>query len=173
MCNIITDELVTSTKKVCGRRRIQNSKLSPPTLALIERRRNTNRESQEYEELNKILRKAIRRDGRNRRTQMAEQAIEDNMNLSVLRKNLSEGKFRINKLKDANDNAKHEKTEIINITQDLWTELYSEKFPASSRGGPRIDKVLNVGSEDLPKVTRCEVRAAINQIKTRKGLGED
>ncbi|KAL3266627.1 hypothetical protein HHI36_010790 [Cryptolaemus montrouzieri] len=80
MCNIITDGLITSTKKVCGRKRIQNSKLSPPTLALKEWRRNTNRESQEYEELNKIMKKVMRRDGRNRQTQMVDQAKEDNMN---------------------------------------------------------------------------------------------
>ncbi|KAL3284950.1 hypothetical protein HHI36_019079 [Cryptolaemus montrouzieri] len=111
MCNITTDGLITSTKEVCGRRRIQNSKLSPPTLSLIERRRNTNRESQEYEELNKIMKKAIRRDGRNRRIQMVEQAIEDNMNLRTLRNNLLKGKIRIHKLKDANTNAQYEKTE--------------------------------------------------------------
>ncbi|KAL3289130.1 hypothetical protein HHI36_003568 [Cryptolaemus montrouzieri] len=64
MCNVITDGLITSTKKVCVRRRIPNSKLSPPTLALMERRRNTNRESQEYNELNKIIEEAIRRDCR-------------------------------------------------------------------------------------------------------------
>ncbi|KAL3272002.1 hypothetical protein HHI36_022470 [Cryptolaemus montrouzieri] len=74
MCNIITDRLITSSKQLCGRRRIQNSKLSSPTLAPIERKRNT--VSQEYEELNKITKKAIRRDGRNRQTQMVEQAIE-------------------------------------------------------------------------------------------------
>ncbi|KAL3283775.1 hypothetical protein HHI36_017945 [Cryptolaemus montrouzieri] len=112
MCNIITDGLITSTKKICGRRRIQNSKLSSPTLALIERR-NLNREYQEYEELIKIKKKAIHRDGRNRKTQMVEQAIEDNMNLKTPRKNLSKRKVRIHKLKDANNNARCDKTEII------------------------------------------------------------
>ncbi|KAL3280165.1 hypothetical protein HHI36_017665 [Cryptolaemus montrouzieri] len=128
MCNIITDGLITSTRKLRGRRRIQNSKLSPPTLAFMERRRNTNREYQEYEELNKIIKKAKRRVGRNRQTQMVEQAIEDNMNLRRLRKNLSKGNVRVQKLKDANNYAKYEKTEIINIIQDFYKELYSEKF---------------------------------------------
>ncbi|KAL3268497.1 hypothetical protein HHI36_007609 [Cryptolaemus montrouzieri] len=73
----ILQELQTSNEKACGKRRIQSSKLSAPMLVFIERRRNTNRKSQEYEELNKIIKKAIRGDGRNRQTQMVEQAIED------------------------------------------------------------------------------------------------
>ncbi|KAL3266052.1 hypothetical protein HHI36_010239 [Cryptolaemus montrouzieri] len=125
VCNIIFDGLITSTNEVCGRRRIQNSKMSPTTLALIERRQNTNRESQEYEELNKIMKKAIRRDGRNNQTQIVEKAIEDNMILRRLRKNLSKGKVRKNKLKDANNNAKYEKTETINIIQDFYKKQYS------------------------------------------------
>ncbi|KAL3275239.1 hypothetical protein HHI36_020008 [Cryptolaemus montrouzieri] len=141
MCTFITDGLITSTGKVCCRRRIQNSKLSFPTLALIERRRNTNRESQEYEVLNKIIKKAISRDGRNRQTQLVEQAREDNKltNLRTLRKNLPIGKIRIHKLKDTNNNAEYEKTEIINIIQVFFKELYSEKHPAPSRGALRID----------------------------------
>ncbi|KAL3277453.1 hypothetical protein HHI36_012801, partial [Cryptolaemus montrouzieri] len=108
MCNSITDGLITSTKKVCGRRRIQNSKLSP----------------QEYEELNKIIKEAIRRDGRNRQTQMVEQAIEDNMNLRTLRKNLPKGKVRIHKFKDANNNVKYEKTEIVHSTRLLQRAIF-------------------------------------------------
>ncbi|KAL3284476.1 hypothetical protein HHI36_018637 [Cryptolaemus montrouzieri] len=147
MCNSLTDELITSTEKVCGRRRIQNSKQSPPTLALIEGRRNTNRRSHGYEELNKIVKKAIRRDGGNSQTQMVEQVIGDNMSLRTQRKNPSEGKVRIHKLKDANNNAKYEKTEIINIVQDFYKELYSKKAPVPSRGGPRIDKHSKVTND--------------------------
>ncbi|KAL3282662.1 hypothetical protein HHI36_005837, partial [Cryptolaemus montrouzieri] len=104
---------------------------------------------------------------------MVEQAIEDNMNSRTLRKNPSKGKVRKHKMKDANNNAKYGKTEIINIIQDFYKEFYSKKSPASSRGGPRIDKVLHVDSEDLPEVTRCEVTAAINQMKSTKSPGED
>ncbi|KAL3268634.1 hypothetical protein HHI36_007738 [Cryptolaemus montrouzieri] len=143
MCNIITDGLNTSTKKVCGRRRIQNSKLSPSTIALIERRRNTNRESQEYEELNKIIKKVMRKDDRNRQAQMVEQTLKDNMNSRALRKNLSKENIRIHKLKDANNNAKYEKkSEIINIIKDFFKKLYSKKGHSPSR------------SEDLPEVTK-------------------
>ncbi|KAL3268503.1 hypothetical protein HHI36_007615, partial [Cryptolaemus montrouzieri] len=105
-----------------------------------------------------FLRMFYKEDGRNRQTQMVEQAIEDNLNLITLRKNLSKGKVRIHKLNDANNNSKHEKTERINIIQDFYKDLYS----APSRGALRIEKNLNVGSEDLPEVTRCEVKAAIN-----------
>ncbi|KAL3280669.1 hypothetical protein HHI36_003906 [Cryptolaemus montrouzieri] len=121
MCNIITDGLITSTRKVSGRRRIQNSKLSLPTLALIERRRNTNRESQEYKELNKIIKEAIRR-FRNRQTQRMVQAIEDNMNSKTLRKNFKE------KLEYTGWRTPTIMKNRINMLQDFYKEVYSKSF---------------------------------------------
>ncbi|XP_011167521.2 craniofacial development protein 2-like [Solenopsis invicta] len=77
----ITSSIQTTVKRVWALRKESNSKITPDTERLIEERRNTNTDFARYTQLNKEIRKAIRRNVRANKAREIERAIEDNMNL--------------------------------------------------------------------------------------------
>lgn len=73
----------------------RGSRITPDTARLMEEKRNVNRDSPRYKQLNKKVKETIRRDVKAYRTRAIEQAIEDNVNLRVLRSKLTKGRARI------------------------------------------------------------------------------
>ena len=58
------------------------------------------RDAPEYRQLDRTVKKAIRRDLRAHNTRMIHEAIEDNMNMRVLRSKTTNGKLLIHKMKN-------------------------------------------------------------------------
>lgn len=96
----IASDIRTAVKKICSLQKRKNPKLSLETVRQIEEKRSTDRDSPIYKELNKSVKKVIRRDKRTYNTQEIQKAIENNMNMKVLRSNLFRGKLVIHRMKN-------------------------------------------------------------------------
>lgn len=167
----ITNDIHVATRKICMTPQKKKSpKLQPETLQLIEQRKRTSRDTLGYQELNKKIHKEVRKNIRSYNTKMIENAIEDNSNMRVLRAKLSTGKHEITKMKDQQGTIISDKTGIAEHIKRFYTHLYT-----STRPDPRAtNKVIcNVGSEDIPEISKQEIKAALRQMKNRKSPGED
>lgn len=126
----ITNSIQTAVKKVCSMQKSRKqSKVGPDTERLIEERRKTNRDSPKYKDLNKKVKRAIRRDKRSLNTQMIKEAIENNCNMRVLRSRLSKGKMIIHKMKNDQGEITMERNEITEIIQNFYQRLYNQFHP--------------------------------------------
>lgn len=168
----ITSSIQTIVKRVCALRKESNSKITSDTERLIEERRNTNTDFARYTQLNKEIRKAIRKDVRANKAREIERAIEDNMNLKALRSKLARGRARINCMKNIDGEVVHERKDVVTIVHDFYKDLYKELIPRPICLNRR-QKVRNMGSEEIPKITRDELKAALKELKSRKNLGPD
>lgn len=74
----ISKDICTAVKITCTRNKEQNNKLTKETKELIKRRRKLDRNTTEYKNLNKIIKKEIRNDTRNYNTKIIKQNIEQN-----------------------------------------------------------------------------------------------
>ncbi|XP_044767130.1 uncharacterized protein LOC123323016 [Coccinella septempunctata] len=167
----ITNDIHVATRKICMTTQKKKSpKLQPETLQLIEQRKRTSRDTLGYQELNKKIHKEVRKNIRSYNTKMIENAIEDNSNMRVLRAKLSTGKHEITKMKDQQGTIISDRTGIAEHIKRFYTHLYT-----STRPDPRAtNKVIcNVGSEDIPEISKQEIKAALRQMKNRKSPGED
>lgn len=167
----ITTDICTTVKKVCAKpRSLKNTRLRPETLELMEQRKRTPRDTAAYRELNMKIHKEVRKDIRTDNTKVIEKEIEDNSNMRVMRSKLSQGKQLINKLNDQRGNVISDSKGIAEHVRTFYTTLYTsiESAPTIER-----DTVRNVGSEDIPEISREEIRAALKRMKNRKCPGED
>lgn len=73
-------------------------------------------------------------------------------------------------MKDQQGNIISENRNIVKNIKDLYTNLYTftKPDPRNTRAA-----ICNVGSEDVPEISRVEVKAALKQLKNRKSPGED
>lgn len=118
----ITSSIRTAVKKVCSMQRLRNPKISLDTERLIEERRKTDRDSSKYADLNRNVKKAIRRDGRSYNMQLIKEAIENNSNMRVLRPGLLRGKLVIHKMNDREE-VTVEKDKITGIIENFYRRL--------------------------------------------------
>lgn len=171
LANKITSSVKTSVKKICaGTKNHKDTKLSQDTLKLLEKRRNAeDRTTQEYMDLNKQVKKGIRRDKRMYNAKLIEETIKDNCKMKVLSKKLSMGKAKITKMRNENNIIVHNKYDIIKSIEMFYTGLYSSK---SQKTVKKIN-IMNVGSEDLPEITEGEISATLKQMKSNRCPGED
>lgn len=116
------------------------------------------------------IQKEVRKDIRTYNTRSIEEAIEDNANMKVLRSKLSIARHRISQMKDQSGNMISNNNLITEHIKDFYTRLYTSIRPNPT--APR-SVVCNVGSEDIPEITRGEIRAALKQMKKGKCSGED
>jgi len=168
----ISGGIISATKRVCARKNSDNSKITPDTERLIAERRSTKRDSLRYTQLNKNIRKAIRRDIRAHKAREIERAIENNMNLKVLRSKLAKGRARINCMKNIEGEVVHEREDIVAVVSDFYEDLYRESAPRPLRL-KRRHEIKNVGSEEIPEITRTELQAVLKELKNRKSPGQD
>lgn len=166
----ITESIRTATKQICMTTRQKMSKLKPDTMKLMEKRRNMNRESDEYNQLNKVISKEIRKDLRAHNTRLIQNTIEDNKNMRVLRSKLSKGKVKICKMRNKHGIIVNSRSEIKSVVQSFYQDLYSS-ITAGPGNQPQV--IANVGSEDMPDIDKAEIRLALRQMKNRKSPGED
>lgn len=147
-----------------------NSKLSSTTLKLLEEHRKTDRDSPTYWELNKTVKRAIRKDMREYNTQLIQETIKDNMNMKVLRTKRSRERTFIYKIKNGLEETVTETEGIAGIVQNFYQRLYSQQ-PLVSDMVPRT--VLNVGSEEILEIQASELRAILKQMGNGKAPRED
>lgn len=167
----ITDDIQAVTKKICSKiRNEKETRLSAETKQLIKERRETCRDSPNYNTINKKVKKKIRTDIRAYKTQQIIETIEANKNMRVLKSKLSNGKQDIVKLKDLHGNILTNKTDIVAEVQRFYASLYTSSIPNPTRTSKTI---TNVGSEELPEITTVEITHALKQMKNRKAPGED
>jgi hypothetical protein len=171
----ITTSVKSAVKKVCAfDRQTRNPTLSLETRKLIEARKKVSRTSSAYEALNKKVKKAIRKDSRIKKTKEVLQVIEENKNLKVLRSKKGRGRLRIHCMKDKNGQVHYGKRKILEIIQEFYAELYAESTPEPAHlRSRRREPVQNVGSEEIPEITRSELMAAVKELKSGKCPGED
>ncbi|XP_044760870.1 craniofacial development protein 2-like [Coccinella septempunctata] len=159
----ITNDIYSSVKKICSKpKKRSDPKLSPDTLRLMEQRRNTPRSTPDYNELNKRIHKEVRKDIRVYNTKIIEATIENNANMRVLRSKLSPGSRKITKMNDQHGNVVSDNRSIADHIQKFYTTLYTSIRPASAT---KSVTVCNVGSEDIPEITRQEIKAALKMMK--------
>lgn len=179
--NDLTEKIKSSiqiaTRKICMRKTARNTKLNPSTVKLLEQRRRTEPTAEHYRDLNKNIKKEIRKDMRAYNTKMIQDTIEDNCNMKVLRSKLATGKTQIIKMKNQQGTIVSDKGEILKIIEDFYTNLYTSTAP-EPEAESKISKnghinILNVGSEDIPEITIEEIKETLKQMKNRKCPGED
>src|ERR1700744_719356 len=110
----------------------------------------------------------MRTDLRNCNVRLAENTIEHNGNMKVLRAKLKNSKKLIFKLKDTTDAVQTDRNKILDIAREFYEDLFRSKRPKPpvERSEPR-PVIMNVGSEELPDVTEEEVKAALNEMKNK------
>lgn len=82
--NKISTDIRTTTKKICTTVKKINSKIKKETRELMAKRRNLERGTLEYNEINKSIKKKTREDLRQYNTKMITTTIEKNKNMKIL-----------------------------------------------------------------------------------------
>src|ERR1700704_2595585 len=161
----------------CKSVQMKESKLSKETLDLIAGRveliKDGKRDSVEYRNLTKIINKAMRSDLRKYNVQFAQNTIEANCNMKVLRSKMMNGKKEIFKLRDKTGTIQSDRNAISNIAKEFHEDLFSSVRLNPATTTEDRPEIRNVGSEDMPEITIEEVKAAVNEMKNKKSPGED
>ena len=126
-------------------------------------------------QINETLKKAQKQFKTNRKNKKdklthAPQVNEDNKSIKVLRRKLNEGTKNICRLKNKRGKIKTNRDDILKIAQDFYAELY-ERSKAPNLN--QIARVQNVGSEDIPDISKAEIEKALAEMKNNKSPGED
>ena len=173
----IVETIMGFMESKCKSVQTKESKLSRETLALIANRveliKEGKRDSVEYRDLTKIINKAMRSDLRKYNVQLAQNTIEANCNMKVLRSKLTSAKKEIFKLRDKTGTIQTDRNVILNIAKEFYEDLFSSVRPSPTDRTEDRPKIRNVGSEDMPDITVEEVKAAVAEMKNRKSPGED
>lgn len=178
--NIINEEikqkLLQSGITVAKKSKIREDRISDETRKLMENRRRLissgKRNTDEFSELNKRIRKEIKEDLRNYNETKVEKIIEKNRGVKCLRQNL--GRSIIISLKDKDGTEVREKNKILKVTQTFYQELYSSnKDPDIITKENLRRKITNVNSEILPNIESYEIEEAISQLKNNRSPGPD
>lgn len=173
----IVETIMGFIESKCKSVQTKESKLSRETLDLIESRvkliKDGKRDSVEYRNLTKIINKAMRSDLRKYNVRLAQNTIEANCNMKVLRSKLMNAKKEIFKLRDKTGTIQSDRNAILNIAKEFYEDLFSSVRPNPTTTTEERPIIRNVGSEDMPDITVEEVRAAVAEMKNKKSPGED
>lgn len=127
------------------------------------------KETEKYKDLNRVIRKEIRKDLRSYNTQLVRKAIYENANMRVLRSKMTWGKTQIAKMKNGQEEITTKETDIIAIIENFYRKLYSTSVSKPDHMANRSRKnILNVGSEEIPEIDKNELRTALKKMKNEK-----
>lgn len=181
--NKIVETVMGFMESKCKTVHVKESKLSKETLDLIENRvrliKNGERDSVDYRNITKVINKAIRSDLRKYNVKLAQDTIEANCNMRVLRTKLMNAKKEIFNLRDKTGAIQSDRNAILNIAKEFYENLYTSVQPQPTTAATTDDTqserpiITNVGSEEMPDITFEEVSAALAEMKNGKSPGED
>lgn len=106
---------------------------------------------------------------------LAENIIEMNCNMRVLRSKITNTRKQIFKLRDKTGTVQSDQNKIFDIAKEFYEDLYTSVRPKQTAEGTSQPRpvIMNVGSEELPEITVEETRAAVDEMKNNKSPGED
>lgn len=81
------------------------------------------------------------------------------------------GRHDINNLKDLNENITTETDQILEVIEKFYSQFYQKSH--STDEVKRIPKVMNQESEEIPRITRDEIKLAMREMKNNRALGND
>lgn len=158
--------------------RENSSKLSPLTIALIEQRkrlypsRDENEDNKnQYAEIDKQTKRAIRRDVREHNTEAVRTILESSKSTRQARKQRGSGKQWLLGARGPRGNRLTEREDIVTAATNYYRSLYtSSKQEANPSDSIQMN---NVDDIEVPPILQSEVRTAIGELKSGKAPGED
>ena len=178
LSNYISDSIKKAVEKTLpvDRKTASNNKISEDTKKLIADR-NKHKISMTHVELkerNKLIRNKVRADVSKYNERIIREVIEDNKGTKVFKKKISPGKSEITLLKDENGNKLKTRTEILEYLKRFYEDLYSTKV--SQKPHDKTDKRAKLTkhyTEDLPPISKYEIKSALKKMKNNKAPGPD
>jgi hypothetical protein len=171
----ITIAMTNAAKKIAGKRPQKASKLREETKTYIQKRKlllkQGKRHSDEYKKVCKKVRRMIREDLKCKFDQMIHTVIEENKNMKCLKPSL--GKSEIYALQDKEGNIVSDRDELLRITEDFYSHLYSSKSVDENDERLNSVRIQNVNSEEIPDIDKDEIRFALQTMKENKSPGDD
>ncbi|KAG7307560.1 hypothetical protein JYU34_007776 [Plutella xylostella] len=164
--NNIKKSIYDASKKV-KQNRINDNKLTTETIALINERESYARCSPEYNHIDRIVKRSIRKDIRSYNTKLVQIAIEKHHSLRNAKMGANRAKTWINCLKDENGVKHSHRDNITTICTTFYKNLYSD---ANKNELPDIEYTC---PDTIPPITGQEVYTALKSMKYDKSPGED
>ncbi|XP_050312881.1 uncharacterized protein LOC126747946 [Anthonomus grandis grandis] len=87
------------------------------------KRRNLEKGTHEYNEINKLIKRKTRKDLRQNNTEMITRTIEKNKNMKVLKTRNNDGRLQIHQLRDANGTIKEDSKDLMDILENFYSTL--------------------------------------------------
>ncbi|CAG9771391.1 unnamed protein product [Ceutorhynchus assimilis] len=134
---------------------------------------NNKRSSAESVETNKIARKMAKEDIRKHNEQIAQEVLKQHKRTKVFRRLTTNTKKEIVRIKDKIGQRIEGRHEIIRTVQEFYADPYETKVTSDISEQDQEVKVMNVNSEDIPEITKDEIRLALHHMKNGKAAGED
>lgn len=131
------------------------------------------RDTIEYTETNKTVRKMAKQDIQKHQTKQVETLLEKNKGLKVFKRENTHKK-EITKIKDEEDNTVEDRQQILKVVESFYRDLYeSKRTDTTIREDKDKNKIINVNSEEMPEIDMEELRKGLSQMKNGKAAGED
>lgn len=125
--------------------------------------------------MNREIARNIRKDIRDYNKKHIQHTIEQNKSLKVLKRKLNNDRNEITKIKNKNGEITLNRKEILTVVEKFYKELYrSQKIIQNSpKETKRGTRVINQDSDELPEITRDEIRNAFKNMKNGRAPGDD
>lgn len=152
-----------------------DDKLSIETKDLLNKRTNLKNENPptfktkiELTELNKVIRKAIRKDLKNYEFELAREIIEETWSTKKVRKAIMNSTKLLPKLTKADNNVTYNRDEILDIATKFYSNLYSKDTSPQTRK-PEILPM----TEPVPPILTSEIEKALHTLRKNRAPGPD
>ena len=101
---------------------------------------------------------------------MINQIIAESGGTKVLQRRLCPGKKQILSLYRSDGSESKNRSELTHIAKSFYEKLYTSQT-SNIEGNTNINRIANVGSEDIPDITLEEVQYALKHMKNNKAPG--
>ncbi|XP_060517971.1 uncharacterized protein LOC132696860 [Cylas formicarius] len=175
--NEISKQIQEIAHNVAGNKKKKKLQLCQQTLDLIKKRKTINQDITlnhiEVTELNKTIRKKIRLETRNYKNQQVRQTLEERKSLKVLQREFK-NRTHITKLVNENNIECTRMEELKELTEAFYRSLYESKAkPPLETSSKERQKVMNVGSEEIPDITSEEIERTMSKMPKGRTAGGD
>ncbi|PZC78256.1 hypothetical protein B5X24_HaOG202328 [Helicoverpa armigera] len=160
----ILESIRTATNKI-KIKRPKTNKLTHNTLILIDRRRDSVRQTDEYRELDKRVKRNIRKDLRNHSTKSIKIALERGGSLRSAKDGISKNKTWLTCLRDRDGIKQYSREKISHICTDFFKTLYADSS--------RLSEPIEYLRPDISPIIGGEVDVALKSLKYNKSPGDD